>query len=481
MRKANQASVHGLEVAYTFTDVNNELIENFTIESPYAGWLTHAKITVTYENFNERPAVGVMIGTSDDWGEINDANPVHRRIMDAWASQDVAASLMAHNIPKFFFLNDDSTERSVIEAKKNIYSIVEQGDNINVHIFWNRLGNTITSGIATIAITFGFSLAALDYKGQKPTRGSARGSEVAILATLDNNANLIKWTPPCNGRLANKRLTLYVEGGVEFNNHDYVMFGKQQFTDARIIADTIFTYTDGTMIVRPFDTNPSVDEDEFNAFTVYDRSMMFLKKGETVSILYNALTGTDAVILMEFDFIPDFDHNVDFVVQGNIENFTDVTDVKLRVFQIPFDMFLEDIKIDYRLSSTVAGDFRGTIYLMGIKDAPEILANITTILSGSLLGASGVMNAQSGVLPSNILEVLQINSENQHTDITPTKVHDYYPGGSFIFLVVDPETLANSPDLDFTYILNGKSRVKSSRVGSNHLRGEKIWSNEDAL
>lgn len=465
MQSSRQSQTFRLAVEFTHTEMNLETPSNFTMAADLAGWIGDITIKADVEDMSHESASGVMVTTSDDWGEVDDLNPYQEHVMIGWANVDQAASLMSHSNPRYFFLQPnavlgDNTAYSE-ERKFNLYEEVQKGDNINIHFFHNTLDNTLTTGFARFVIIFVFIIGCFAHK----SRGSnIRGSEVAIIAYMDTSSDDLFWSPPSNGRVGNIRLTI-------FNNlqspEDYLYFGKQMHTDSEPNQDEIYKTGNG-LYVTAFTTDTGDPYLRYGA-TNYQQKPMFLKKGE---LLHLQLQGNIAKVLVEFSFIPDFDHHVDFNIRWNVDNIVDDT-AELKVFQIPFDMYIEKLNFSARTNASLEGE----IYIMGLKSLPEVLST-ATIHAGSLVGTSGIQNQQSAVIPSNILEILTMAKNENLYENEDIEVFDYYHAGSFIMVIIDSEVAAGTEDLDMNLNISGKSRVKSSRFGTNYFIAEGILNNE---
>ncbi len=331
----------------------------------------------------------------------------------------------------------------------------------------NDLGNTLTTGTLEWTIEWEFLVGALPFLNSGVVdRGSAKGCEVILLASLDNTAHNVFWTPPSNGRISNIRLTLW--NAEVLQNDEFIYFGKGVFTDAVVDSDAIEGLTDGLYLKGGITTDVS-DEDIVNILTSYTKDIEFIKKGELMHLYTSKDDATHMQVLVEFDFIPDFDKNVDLIFGGFIDDLA--TGLHMKVYQIPFDMYIEKINFDFRMDdSTVNMDIR----ILGLKDMPEVLS-LAEPISGSILGASGVMAQSSGVLPSNILETYSVSTGQLQDTEDDIEVFDYYPAGAFIIVAVDVESASSVENIDFTTHIEGKSRVKSSYFGYNYLLGGHVY------
>ncbi len=461
LQSSRQSRTIRLSAAHTFTDYVAELVENFTLEADVTGWITDVTIMYNPDDWTDEVGAGVMVTASDDWGEISDINPIHKELMGGWAASDRSASMMAQSVPKFFFtpdrvqLADNSEYRE--ERRYNLYEFVKAGENINIHFFLHDLDNTPTTGGVNWVIKFVFVIACFAHKNRG---ASIRGSEVVILARMDDTSGHVFWTPPCSGRIGNQRLTVW---GDMSGPDDYVYFGEQIFTDEQVDTNAMRFSGNGLYVHTPLvvgaDILPNLGA------TNYTSKLIFLKKAEMVHLEFQQTDTEEVFILLEFSFVPDFDKQVDFNIRWEINNLITDTTI-LKTFQIPFDMYLEKADIEGRVNDPVEGE----IYLMGLKDVAEILTT-SVVLGGSILGPSGVQHQQSSVLPSNILEtvVLDLGNTLFKSDDPDVDIYDYYPAGSLIMLVIDIEVSASTEDMDIILNLTGKSRVKSSRFGTNYF------------
>ncbi len=477
MRSAKQTMPFTSSANHSFADINARLVENFTIKSPLSGWLKSVNIRLIHKDIDVDCAVACLVSNFEDWGEIDDINPLYLEIMNVWDTGVKSGSVMAPNTPFYHLIRGHTTSNLtdgsdyIIDKTKNIGKIVNQGDNINVHYFLNDLGNTLATGSIEWTVEFNFLVGAMSHMNEDAStdRGSMAGAEVALMASLSNAAHNVFWTPPSNGRISNIRLTNFTSQYM--NEQHYIYFGKGLFTDLDVDLDEIQLATKGLYLRGGLISNSS--DTLVHISTAYTRDIEFVKKGELMQLFLNTDISTVQNFLLEFDFIPDFDKNVDFVYAGELDNFTDGID--MRVFMIPFETYLETGEFDFRMNDqTVDLDIR----ILGLKDLPEVLS-LAQPISGNILGSSGVADNVRGVVPSSILESIAISAGGQiPVDMDPFDIFDYYPAGSFIAIIFDAETGTNTEDLDFTLKLDGKSRVKSSFFGFNYLKGAHIFQEE---
>ncbi len=472
MQSSKQSLTYRLSAQHVFGDVNVSLVENFTLQADVAGWITDVTITANFDDWSHDVGFGVMIGNSDDWGELDDVNPTQKELMRAWELSGHSASIMAKSVPKFFFVPiqtelADNAEYTDVR-RYNLYNKVDAGDNINVHFFLNELNNTLTTGVVNWVIKFEYVIGCYSHKN----RGSSiRGSEVAILASMFDSSQHSFWTPPSNGRVGNIRLTVW---GNMSDASDYVYFGDQIYTDIDTTQDSIEATGNGVYVHAP--NTAFADNEHYAGATNYSSTTLFMKKAELLHLKYSNTNTEEAIVLVEFTFIPDFDKQVDFNIQYRINNIASDS-ILLKVWQIPFDMFVETLDVEGRLNDPIEGE----MYIMGLKDIAEVLST-STILAGSMLGGSGVEHGQSSVLPSNILETITfaLNQNTFKSDDPQVDVYDYYHAGTFIMFVLDTELAAGTEDMDFTVNISGKSRVKSNRFGDNFYSSS-ILNNLEAI
>lgn len=477
MRSAKQSIKHFIDVSYIASEISGDLIEVRTVSALVTGWLTDVKITIEYETLNDKASVGVQVSNDEDWGEVDDIGPVNRQVMNGWTTNGNIASVMMPTVPMYFHMNHLSAASTRMSKRKNYSRPVVQGENINLHVFFNDHGNTITTGVVNISAEFTVVIGALNSKAERHKKGSARGAEVAILGSFDGTKDKMSWLPPCNGRIGNVRLTWFKENDTSVMGWSYV--GQNEFTDPRENADEWYAVA-GAGLFMPFIDSDTGDVPDIRVQTDYDDEVYFVKKGSLFWWINQISSGNDIELLLEFTFIPDFKSQVDFWISNNIDDLS--VGVLLRIFQIPFDMYVEELEFTFRMSPEAVGAWEGTIYIAGLKDTPEVLTTMTKVLTGSIPSTSGVQANQSGVLPSYLLKAIQYrNAQPSYTGGGDPKiqVHDYFPAGSFIMMVIDTEVAASGTvDVDAILNISGKSRVKSSRMGTNYLTGDNIYAGE---
>lgn len=474
MRSANQEIGYFAYADFTVSELNADTIKNLTIEAPVSGMLKSVKYTVSVDDLSNTAALALWVSQGQDWGEVNALNSLYLQAMyDAWTGSGQLASVDGPSVPKYIFLtsqidgNVPDNTRYELTAVKDIRELVEAGDNINFRAYGTSLANILTTGTVTVAVEFEYEVAALAYKGQRLPRRKASGMQVAIMGVFDNDDTISQWFPPGTGRISNIRLTIagQVAAGA-FNSNDFLYFGQGLYSDDQSGNLLYQKSAQGVMLTGPA-LGDSADPHVAYYLTTYSRELYFVKKGEPMVIRYqNTSTSERAIILIEFDFIPDFNSGVDFWYSDIINNIADAS-INIFTVQVPFDMFIEKVTLNTRSNDLTIDS---TQYVLAIKDIAELLSNID-VISGSLFSTTFIDNSQFSQLPSNILGVqVHGNTETIQPPAKEMEVYDYFPEGSWLAIV---STFESSGTEDLANILHftGRSRVKSNSFGFNYFTG----------
>lgn len=457
----------------------------YTIENTSGGWLTDVQASVHFDLLDSDGAVAVVVTSKEDWGEMSGNFPIYREAMNGWTGNAFQASeVMGESIPRYYFFDsgvgpgDDtiSTGHGRTQVKKwNVYEEVSEGSNINIIIYTHNLGNAESAGGFNLEITVeaGFSYGCVKHgrSGNYSERGHARGAEVAILANMSTGTDRLFWTPPCDGRVGNVRLTMYNQQLM--NSWDYLYFGKSLFTDAKRDSGKILRRTDG-LYLYPVSVEDE-DASYIEVLTDYQRGPEYIHKGEMMQLkLDTGVASAEMRVQVEFDFIPDFGANTDFSVKWEVDD--QQTGVMFKPFMIPFDCFIEEVEVAVRMN--VQDDL--DIHFMVLKDLPEMLGNMN-VLTGNLLSASGIASQQRSVLPPAIFGTITMGEQGDMNVHRKFSVHDYLPAGSFICWTAQLESPLGTGDIDLTLDIHGKGRVKSQRLGRNYYDGPFVMHQEGTL
>lgn len=478
MRKANQTIEYHAMVQVPYTDFNNATVNQVEVEMPLAGWLTSVTWEIMFDTFqvsgptDVAVAAGFLVTADQDFGEsFSDTGPDQLKLMNAWLSTGGGvASMQAHNAP--FYIWHEAGEDNLWVKKKNLYQLVDVGDVVTMYVFpGNPLAATLTAGQLFVTVTYRFQVGAFSGRSKYVDRRSARGMEVTILARMDTGDEYTHWTPPCNGRIANIRLTTFVYDE-DSTVPSYLYFGKSISNASKINQDEIYMQSNGIVLQTTY--QDSGTDDPYVAATNYRRSMIFVKKGELMQLRYDTDQEDDIIVEVEFDFIPDFGAQCDWNViwalndQGNT--------VHIRTFQVPFDCFIEEINYDFLFGDAYIEGTGDTdvlkAYIVGLKDTPNSINDSLDVLSGSIMSSSILVDDHYSTLPSSVLETIIMKASNiRGSDLKDgiCKVYDYYPEGSIIGIVTDIGGGEGTEDITIAINVTGKSRVKSNRIGINTL------------
>lgn len=473
MKSANQIIQYSASLPISVTDLNGDTVRQLTIESPVAGKLLKARAKVYVEDLSNTAALAVLVSKGQQFGEVGALAPLYLQAMYAWTGTGKVSAVEGNPSPRYFFLPSQidselpDNESYELERTFTIGELVQQGDNINVYAFPTSLANVLTTGIVRVTIVFEFLVAHLATLNGRLPRSSAEGIHVSILANLDNDDNVSQYYPPSSGRISNIRLSIFGAIASSFAGNDFLYFGKKLFTDAQNTDNVIYQHTDGIMLTG--EENLDAADDSFNlVLTTYSRELIFVKKGEPMIINYqNSSDTTRAYIIIEFEFIPDFNAQVDLWYSDLIANVPDAT-INIWSNMIPFDMFIEKVELITSLNDLTVDGYQ---YLMAIKTVAELLSNIDMI-TGSVLSTTLIDNAQYSQLPSNILGAMPFSAQTDRPSLE-VEVYDYFPASSWIAVLTALETSAVE-DLTNLLHIQGRSRVKSNNFGVNFLTGPQV-------
>lgn len=475
MKSAKQVIQYVANRSFTVSELNADSVFNINTEALVSGRLISAKYTVSVEDLSNTAAVAIWVTQGQDWGEINAANSLYlQAIYNSFTGNGKLAAIEGPSVPKIIYcpsqIDTDLPDNSRYEvtAIKDIDELVDQGDNINVWFYGTSLANTLTTGSILISVEFEYEVAALTYFDQSLPRSKAGGMQVTILGVVDNDDNITQYFPPSNGRISNVRITIFGDLASNLGWEDSLFFGRRIFSDAQNTVDSIYSFGEGVILQGPSLTDVA---DPYTPLflTTYSREKMFVKKGEPMLVRYQNTNTSRCIFTIEFDFIPDYNSQVNFWYSDVINN---IADASINIFsvQIPFDMYLEKLHLKTRVNDLTIDS---TQYLMAIKHVGELLSNIDMI-TGSLLSTTLIDNAQFSQLPSNILGVQAHGStETIAPEPLEVEVYDYFPEGSWIVLVSTFES-SGTEDLANILGIEGRSRVKSAKFGLNYLTGDLV-------
>lgn len=478
MRSAKQTSVTMLSNSYGPTEINANTVEGYRVAVPYAGWITDITVQLEVSDLSNDCAIALDVSPDVQYGVINNSSPLPVEIMDVWEGGDKASALMGTDVPLFFPLYGHTATdlpdgyQYSLTKKRSLNRVVEYGEEVVIDVYLNNLSNTLTTGTLDVTITFNYLVGALDTLNGSVNKTRNGPVNVAILANLDSSSVLFNWIPPSSGRLSNIRLTL---SGPEANGHgpeDFLYFGRGNFAGENRAWATIQHLPDGVIISGANATSGAAGEYDFVLYrTAYSRKIFKVKAGEAMMIKYETATSGTGIarILIEFDFIPDYNAPVTFNFQGELLNIASST-VYSREFRVPYDMYLDDYMLNYRLNDDTIDAELFTL----VHKNPYLGGHTVFVETGSLLSGSVLSAGSSYQLPSNIIDRKMIGSQVMSEDTSPKKPNMYIPAGSWIIVVMYVDAASGTEDFDFNFNLTGYNRVRSRNFGVNYFEGELV-------
>lgn len=457
------------------TSAEEEVLTQQTLRILVDGWVTKKTHFLHFDSdfivdifgavdFSIMPTQSELSGTPA---------PSFKNLKDVFQATDAAIHHEGVELPSYFIYNKDQAEVVVmIEEKCNIP--VRAGQQI-IHNSWVNSFATYSAGIlniqsvceVTIACHSSTRLGAYNSKNA-PTRNAV------FVRTNDATSNVF-WKLPCNGRIGNIRV-LWNPGSNSVDN--MIVVGRAQFNHVFFDEHPDFiVLEDGDDLMRTHGIQSSLER---GIITNHYSDVMFFKKHEHFGIWSRDDEGGSREYIVTWDFIPEFNSEVDFTWQiGDAAD--DVYDQK---FMIPFDMYVEKLDVDWHLDGTTSTS--GIIFVHAIKPGTPLYGSTPELRdAGALAGvqntAINVMDklpsslGQFGYALTGVSEAVVVKTEIGADVI---EVHDYWPAGTVIAFYHESITGTGSPEVYLQ--IDGKSRIKHNNWGNHYYTGEGVF-NQEAL
>lgn len=456
--------------------INSEEEVVHTIETviPADGWITRVYYVLDLDALNSAVFGAISHHTISKTELDGEANGHFTMLAHVFKTVDTVAHMWGVDLPTYFMWNPGGDTRGTIIIEEKVNWPVLAGETLDIASYYTgtvaiTIGSIVVKTMAELTIACKSST----YPYSKKSNQSVTRN--VLLYRTNDLTPMLMIRMPCNGRVGNVRVLLDNTGASSEQNIFLVgKFGEGlDFPDAEGEVDWI-GISDKVMITRG-----AHEMDNTGVITNHSGSKKwFYKKGEHMMVGYRDIVGTNQASIVTWDFIPDFNAEVDMSwFMGDPAD-----DQMDQHIVIPFDMFVDKLEFDWTLSGTTA--LAGFVIVDIVK--PGTQTNLSqgnpVVESGSVVGdllLTGVRLAPNspGAFPYD-LETVDDSLTNSASGESTIEVMDYLPAGTIISL--QHESTVGTAALSVYMTLDGRARTKHNNWGNNFYTGTQVLNQESS-
>lgn len=442
------------------------------------GWIKKVTHIVTFDSsITAVPHFGgIRITTGDTMlTENNLANSHFLHPLTTLQAADGEVLLRSSNLPSYW-IYDGANNAGTIVIEKKLNKPVRAGTPITLdHMVWAQAA--IAAGFITIRTIVEVLVACFVGNGYIAAENSKDAvTEYAIIIATNDISRETKWMAPCNGRLGNFRMINHIATSGRDSNWS---FGRRSNVTSIETPDEIAFTGSAAFINLMGHHNDAQDQ---GVATNYSSMTQFVKAGEVITSDINQGNASDWFGILTWDFIPDFASKVSLAYKPEFP-----AAGMFGEYEIPWDMFVETIEVDWVLDSINQAE-AGIISYLVLKPGTPIFDDIgSNRLGGSILGVQEATEGQMDLLPGfkgafSFDLTDEGSSENKvESGDDIIKVYDYCPAGTMIVCQFRSTVSSVDPNITIMNIIKAENRTKHQNWGNHYFYGESILNMEDGL
>jgi hypothetical protein len=346
---------------------------------------------------------------------------------------------------------------------------IEAGVDLTSSLWLQDQGTAPTAGVVEFECKFVFMPLCYASGGFETSESKDSAPWITIMIdTANTGRSQFNWQAPCSGRMANIRMTNW--DGVDLNNEQYSIISKDSIVNAGVVDGSIVKDAEYILMLGGFPSEQTLGGYEYAPFvTNYNRGPIYFNKDE---LLFFRSSDDSKLLTLQFQFIPNFDHTVEFKAVLDDNDAADAQHFE-QLFVVPWDMYITYIEADIQWTST--SDILCNIELVNYFgseyiDQDTFVEGFTTI-SGNILGGQ----AGTGVSTQSLDTISLTSDANVPGQATSYEIiGEYYPQGTVIGVWFPSDFQTEIGQMDISLHIEGKNRVKTQDVGTSFLQGEVV-------